>query len=60
MDAVGQRLREAYPDDNRDTGIRLVPLQDQLTAGTRPMLWTLSAVVGCVLLIAAAMSPRCC
>jgi putative ABC transport system permease protein len=54
MDAVGQRLREAYPDDNRETGIRVVPLQQQMTAGARPMLWTLFAVVACVLLIAAA------
>jgi putative ABC transport system permease protein len=53
MDAIAHRLREAYPRDNRDTGIRIVPLQDHLTARSRPMLWTLTAVVGCVLLIAA-------
>jgi putative ABC transport system permease protein len=54
MDSVAARLREMYPRDNRETGIQLVPLQEQLIARSRPMLWTLTAVAGCVLLIAAA------
>jgi putative ABC transport system permease protein len=54
MEAVAQRLRETYPRDNMDTGISIVPLQQQLTGRSRPMLLTLTAVAGCVLLIAAA------
>ena len=54
MDGIAERLREMYPRENRETGIRLIPLQEQLIARSRPMLWTLTAVAGCVLLIAAA------
>ena len=54
MDRIAERLRQAYPRDNRETGISVIPLQQQLTSRSRPMLWTLTAVAACVLLIAAA------
>jgi putative ABC transport system permease protein len=54
MDAVAQRLREAYPDQNADAGISIVDLQTQMTRGSAPMLWVLLAVVAAVLAIACA------
>ena len=54
MDALAQRLREAYPDENADTGVNIVDLQAQMTGGSAQMLWILLAVVGAVLAIACA------
>jgi putative ABC transport system permease protein len=54
MDAMAQRLRETYPDQNADTGINIVDLQAQMTRASAPMLWILLAVVATVLAIACA------
>jgi putative ABC transport system permease protein len=54
MDAVAGRLRQAYPDENADTGINIVDLQSQITGASAPMLWILLAVVGAVLALACA------
>ena len=54
MDGVAARLQRAYPSSNRDAGVRLVGLQEQLTESSAPTLWILLGVVGCVLAIACA------
>jgi putative ABC transport system permease protein len=52
MTLIGDRLRAAYPDANADTGVNLVPLQEQLVGATRRLLLLLAGVVAFVLLIA--------
>jgi putative ABC transport system permease protein len=52
LSGIGERLRAAYPDDNRDKGFQLVPLQEQLVGSVRPMLLLLMFSVGLILLIA--------
>ncbi|HEY8460275.1 MAG TPA: ADOP family duplicated permease, partial [Blastocatellia bacterium] len=53
MNAIAQRLEQAYPDANKGLGIRLVPFQLQLTGGNvRLALWILFGAVVFVLLIA--------
>ena len=52
MDAVAQRLAEAYPDANKDKGIALLPLKQDVVGDIRPFLLVLLAAVGFVLLIA--------
>lgn len=52
LSALSQRLRAAYPDANRNKQMMLVPLQEELTGNTRPMLLLLLAAVGIILLIA--------
>src|SRR5581483_9038680 len=53
MNAVAARLARQYPATDRDLGIRVVPLFDQITgARTRQSLWALAAAVFCVMLIA--------
>jgi predicted permease len=54
MDGVAARLQRAYPSSNREAGVRLVGLQEQLTESSAPTLWILLGVVGCVLAIACA------
>lgn len=54
LDGMGRRLAEAFPDNDKDRGYRLVPLHEQLTGRMRASLWTLLGVVGLVLLIASA------
>ena len=54
LDGISRRLAEAFPDNNKDRGYRVVPLREQVTGGLRPSLLTLLGVVGLVLLIAAA------
>jgi putative ABC transport system permease protein len=54
MDVIAQRLRDAYPDANTETGINIVDLQQQLTGASARMLWLLFGVVGCLLVIACA------
>ena len=51
---VAANLARAYPEDNTDRGIAVVPLHDQVTGEARPALITLSGAVGFVLLIACA------
>lgn len=52
MDAIGRHLAEAYPDADKDTGVTLVPLKQDLLGDVRPFLLVLMAAVGFVLLIA--------
>jgi predicted permease len=54
MDAVASNLASAFPDVNRDLGIALVPLRQNVVGEIRPFLLVLFASVGFVLLIACA------
>ncbi len=54
MDLVTQRLRQQYPEQYRNVGIALTPLQEQLTEEIRQPLLVLLAAVGLVLLITCA------
>jgi putative ABC transport system permease protein len=54
LNMVATNLARMYPEDNRDRGIRAVPLYEEVTAELRPALWTFMAAVSCVLLIACA------
>jgi predicted permease len=54
MDVVARRLEQAYPDTNKDLGIRVMPLRDALFGWTRQILYPLFAAVALVLLIACA------
>jgi len=52
VDLVSARLQEAYPDTNKDKGLRLTPLQEALVEDYTTTLWILSGAVVLVLLIA--------
>lgn len=52
LDTIGDRLRAAYPNDNKDKSFTVVPLQEQLVGKVRPMFLLLLAAVGVILLIA--------
>jgi putative ABC transport system permease protein len=52
LDSLSRRLELAYPDDNRDKRMILVPLQQALTGDVRPTLLFLSGAVVLILLIA--------
>ena len=52
LDTVGERLRAAYPNDNKDKAFVAASLQEQLVGHVRPMFLLLLAAVGVVLLIA--------
>jgi putative ABC transport system permease protein len=54
MSTIDRRLAEEYPDNERDRGTLLVPLQQWLTGDVRPALLVLFGAVGLVLLIACA------
>ena len=54
MDAIAARLASEYPSSNRDAGVRLESLQDQMTGSTAPILWILTGIVACVLGVACA------
>jgi putative ABC transport system permease protein len=51
---VAANLARAYPEDDKDRGIAVVPLHGQVTGDVRSALITLSGAVGFVLLIACA------
>jgi predicted permease len=52
MDALGRHLAEVYPEADKDTGITLVPLKQNMVGDIQPYLLVLLAAVGFVLLIA--------
>jgi putative ABC transport system permease protein len=54
LNVLGTHLASQYPADNRDKGIRAVPLQEQATGTIRVALQMLLIAVGLVLLIACA------
>jgi predicted permease len=54
MDVVARRLEQAYPDTNKDLGIRVIPLRDALFGWAGQILYPLFAAVAFVLLIACA------
>ena len=54
LDGIGRRLAAAFPDNDKDRGYRVVPLQEQMTGRMRSSFLTLLGVVGLVLLIASA------
>ncbi len=55
LDAVAAKLRREFPEANAwIAGIAAVPLRDDITGPSRPMLLTLLGAVGFVLLIACA------
>ncbi|MDE3154767.1 MAG: ABC transporter permease [Acidobacteriota bacterium] len=52
MDAIAAHLAQAYPDADKDSGITLIPLKQDVVGEIRPFLLVLLAAVGFVLLIA--------
>src|SRR5215471_6980650 len=52
MSTVARRLAEQFPDTNKDSGIALVPLKQDITGDTATALYVLLGAVGFVLLIA--------
>ena len=54
MDAISRRLENQYSTDNRDTGISVTPLHEELVGGIRPVLLVLFAAVGFLLFIGCA------
>ena len=54
MLGIAARLAQQYPDSNRDESIDVATLRDRIVGSARPMLYTLLAAVGIVVLIACA------
>src|SRR5262245_9396630 len=54
VEALSKRLEAQYPDTNQGFAFELVPLPERVVGAIRPVLWTLFAAVGLVLLIASA------
>ncbi|HEY2121272.1 MAG TPA: ABC transporter permease [Candidatus Acidoferrum sp.] len=54
MDRAAAHLSEVYPDADKDSGITLMALKENLVGDIRPFLLVLLAAVGFVLLIACA------
>jgi putative ABC transport system permease protein len=55
LNAIGRRLEQQYDNTNREIGVYLVPLPEQIVGRTlRTSLWVMMAAVAAVLLIACA------
>lgn len=54
MDTIGRQLAAAYPDSNRNLGVTLVRLRDEVVGDFQSSLLVLLGAVGFVLLIACA------
>jgi putative ABC transport system permease protein len=54
MDSVAARLSKIYPEADKDSGITLLSLKEDIVGDIRPFLLVLLAAVGFVLLIACA------
>jgi putative ABC transport system permease protein len=54
VNAVMARLAQDYPGDNRGRGASLIPVRDHIVGDIEPVLLTLMAAVGSVLLICCA------
>ena len=52
--AIARQLAEAYPKTNKDLGVAVVPLKQDMTGEIAPFLFILLGAVGFVLLIACA------
>lgn len=54
MDTIARRLEQDYPETNAKTGVRVIPVRDNIIGNTGTALLLLLAIAGCVLLIASA------
>jgi putative ABC transport system permease protein len=54
VSALAAGLERQYPGTNAGTGVRLIPLADQVVGGVRPLLLIALGAVGLVLIIACA------
>lgn len=52
--SIKKSLNPEYPEFKRNWSVSVEPLRELISQGARPILWTLSAAVGSVLLIACA------
>jgi predicted permease len=52
LDSVAQALSKEYPDADKDSGIHVVPLKQDMVGDVAPLLYVLLGAVGFVLLIA--------
>jgi putative ABC transport system permease protein len=54
MNAIALRLEQQYPADNKDVGVAVIPLHDDMVSNVRPVLLVLFAAVAFLLLIGCA------
>jgi putative ABC transport system permease protein len=52
METIAARLQQAYPASNKNIGVELLPMRDQLVGNLRPVVLLIFAAVGLILLIA--------